>query len=183
MREIVYLTQEEAREKLLPSPWRQGYILKPDLKALKANLVDYGWLEPIIVHRSTGYIIDGYYRVNLFLMFKDVAKAVEYVIPVTYYDGDELDAELLSLRLGRARGFQVPKFVSNSVKRLLRSKKIDEKYLKRNLAMGVDELSTLTETGTLKQFSGVEYNNAWIPVESSETLVKPEIERPPNKDR
>lgn len=168
---------------LTPATWRSTYVLKPDVKLLATSLIDYGWISPIIVTKS-GLIIDGYQRASLALTNKTILRRDDGMVPVTVVDVDEIDARLMHVRLNRARGLVVPKYLSRLVKDVLRSKKYDHETLKKMLGMGVDEFDLLLEGDLLKSrdIANHTFSKAWTPIESNGKEI-PVIERPPNADK
>ena len=170
-------------ETIRPPEWRTTHCLRPDLKLLQKSMMDYGWIAPIVVQKSTSYIIDGFHRWFLAQSNKPILKRDQGFVPVTYLDVDEVDAMIAHVRLNRARGEIVPRYLSSLVKDVLRSRKYEDDDVKKMLGMGVDEFSLLTDGAILKKadLAEYEYSKAWIPVESNGN-DKPTFERPPNAD-
>lgn len=172
---------------LRSAPWRSVYVLKPDLEVLAKSLDDYGWLQPILVQRSTNHIIDGNYRWEIAANFKGLQAKNEGLVPVVFVDCDDLDAQLMHLRLNRGRGNVFAKQMSRVLKNIIRSRKYTEKELKQKLMIKADEMELLLE-GTLiktRKVSEHKYSAAWVPVEAPSSLTDSVaiIERPPNNDR
>ena len=42
--------------------WGVNSILRPEKMLLKTSMIDYGWIQPIVVKKSDNTIIDGYQR-------------------------------------------------------------------------------------------------------------------------
>jgi hypothetical protein len=104
-------------------------------------------------------------------------------IPVLWQDVDEIDARLMHIQLNRAKGMIVPRFLSLTIKDVLRSKKYTEKQLRNMLCMGIEEFELL-EAGNLfvqRKIAEHTYSKAWVPVESNGRDV-PTFERPPTPD-
>lgn len=166
---------------LKPSAWVSvGYILSPDRKLLQDSLTRYGWLQPIVCRVQDKTIIDGYSRWVI------AAENEMGDVPVMWVDCDEIDAMILHITLNRARGNILNKELSQLVKRLIRSQKYDDDFLRIILRMTPDEFDLLAD-GTLVKVRKVgqhKYNKAWVPVETAGT-AKPAtiaIERPPGDD-
>lgn len=168
-------------------PWRSVYCLKPDLEVLSKSLDEYGWLQPVIVQKSTSVIIDGNYRWQIAANLKTFPTRYGNKVPVVWVDCDDVDAQLMHLRVNRGRGNVFAKQMSRVLKSVIRSRKYTEKELKQKLMMRTDELDLLLD-GTLvktRKISGHKYSAAWVPVEApaSLTATAASIERPPNADR
>lgn len=174
-------------ESLSPAPWRATYVLKPELRVLAESLADYGWLQPIVVQKGTGMIIDGHHRWEIAGSMKIVQKRYKNAVPVVFHDCSDIEARMMHLRLNRGRGTPVAKRVSRIIRDCVSSRKYDEKFLKKKLAMHYEEIDILMDGTLLKsrKVSEHRYSNAWIPVEAPAGTVENAsmIERPPNADR
>lgn len=167
-------------------PWRSSYLLKPDLEVLARSMADYGWLQPIIVQKSTGMIIDGNLRWEVAQSSKPVVKKVNGHVPIVEVDCGALEASFMHIRLNRAKGVSAVKRVSKVMRDLIMSGSLSEADLKKKMAMSNDEVDVMLD-GTLLKHRKIEdhkYSQAWVPVEapaaSDPTSM---IERPPNEDR
>ncbi|MBI3648909.1 MAG: DNA modification methylase [Actinobacteria bacterium] len=70
---------EEAPERLLPNPanWRVHPALQQ--QAMGAVLDEVGWVQQVIVNRTTGHLVDGHLRVSLALSRHEARVPVVYV--------------------------------------------------------------------------------------------------------
>lgn len=171
-----------------PAPWRTTYVLKPDLKLLARSMTDAGWLQPIVVRKADMTIIDGFHRWLVATQDKWFGKRHDTShVPCVVLDIDEIDAMILHVRMNRARGAVVAKFLSSLVMDVLVSKKYNDDELCEMLEMSDDEIIVLREGSLLKhrKIKEYEYSKAWIPVEVPAGTVTQTaaIERPPNSDR
>jgi len=169
-----------------PAPWRVNYVLKPDMQLLKISMIEYGWLQPIIVQESTGEIIDGFHR-WLVAQDKDFWKKYGDDVPVIYRDVDNIDAMIMHVRLNRARGDIFAKPFSKLIRTIVVSDKYSTDDVADMLNMSADEFDLMVTGGLLKQrkIPQHQYSKAWVPIEapSKDELDKRIIERPPNADR
>ena len=172
----------EAKE-LKPADWRATYMLKPDLRLLQKSIADYGWLSNLVVNKN-GTIIDGYARWGLAGSNRTLLRKFGGFVPVVSVDVDEIDARIMHVRLNRAVGQLIPRFLSLLVKDVLRSGKYSEDELKKSLGMGIDEFTLLLNGGLFRSRNIEEhqFSMSWEPVESSKPS-QPVIERPPTADR
>lgn len=169
------------------APFKATYILRPDLLSLSASLFDYGILSPLIVQKSTNFVIDGNERLNLAKNQNHIYTHLEGVVPVRYVDCDNIDAMLLHLNLNRSRGSIVAKPMSAIIRKIVLSKKYNSTHLDRFLSMKKDEYELMMD-GTLikhRKISEHKYSRAWVPVEAPAGTLDAgiEVETPPNADR
>lgn len=169
------------------APWASVYVLKPDRIVLERSFAEYGWIQPLIVQKGTGLIIDGNVRYRVASAMPDLRRKTKDKVPTIIQDCDPIDAMLMHLRLNRSRGNIVAKKMSNIIRDISRSRKYSEQELKRLLVMRGDEMDLMMDGSLVKarKISDHEYSKAWVPVEapSSITDTQSVIERPPNADR
>jgi len=182
--EIVYKKPSE----LFVPEWKSTYILRPDLLALSASLMDYGFTQPLQVRKSTGEIIDGSERFLLATRVSRIADVVGDEIPVIEHDVSSLDAMLMHLRFNRSRGALFAKPMSKIVRKLVMSKTVDAEKLERTLCMKKEEYSLMINNSLLKarNIKDHTYARAWVPVEAPPGTTDDfgiSIESPPNADR
>lgn len=166
--------------------WRTTYIIKSDLEVLARSMEDYGWLQPIIVQKSSNTIIDGAHRWMISGNLKKLRKMTEETVPVIFVDCDDIEAMLMHGRLNRGRGEVVAQKLSRIVRSVIRSRKYGEADIKRMFVMHMDEVDLMVD-GTLlfdKNISEHKYSSAWVPIEAPATAKDSAmiIERPPNAD-
>jgi hypothetical protein len=82
---------EEAPDQLLANPKNWRIHPKGQQDALAGVLSDVGWVQPVLVNKQTGFVVDGHLRVQMAISHGDKA------IPVTYVDLTEAEeAEILA---------------------------------------------------------------------------------------
>ena len=167
--------------------WGANSILRPEKMLLKTSMIDYGWIQPMVVKKSDNTIIDGYQRYLISIDEEKFIKKYGRLVPVIYKDVDEVEAIIMHIRLNRARGIINAYALSRAVKRLIASGKYDENDLSNLFLMHDDEIDLLMSDGLLKKknWQKYEYSRAWVPIEVAKPVVEQplDIERPPNKDR
>jgi ParB-like chromosome segregation protein Spo0J len=172
---------------LVIAPFKATYILRPDLLALSASLRDLGFIVPVIIQKSTNVVIDGNERVLIAQKQKSISKIVGEECPVIKIECDNLEAQMLHLRLNRSRGTLLAKPTSQIIRNLVKSHKYEKSELGALLQMKSDELQLLLDGSLLKQrkISQHTYSRAWVPVEADAkiTEIQLSIEKPPNSDR
>ena len=155
--------------------WRITFILKNDLLGLRNSIKTFGILQPIVTMED-GTIIDGNARWSAAhdLGLKEV--------PVVRTNLNKAEAILLHIQMNRCRGSIVTHLLSPAIRTLMRV--MDEQEIMSALSMSADEFDVLSD-GTLIKKRGVfqhNYNNAWVPIESSASEDF-HIERPPTPDK
>lgn len=167
------------------APWRTTYIIKTDLEVLARSLDDYGWLQPIVVQKSSNMIIDGSHRWMISSNLSKLQRSTKGTVPVIFVDCDDIDAMLMHGRLNRGRGSVVAQKLSRIIKSVVRSRKYGEADIKRMFVMHMDEVDLMVD-GTLlfdKNISEHKYSSAWVPIEAPASAKEEMlIERPPNAD-
>jgi hypothetical protein len=166
--------------------WRATHVLKPDLKLLSESILDYGIVSPIVVQKRTMQIIDGYHRWIVCGQDKAIQRSLGGVVPVVFFDVDNIDAMVMHIRLNRARGQLVAKYMSSVVKDIALSKKYSLQEMEELFNMNMLELDLLMDGSLLKVRKVKEhtYSNAWVPIEAPAGAVDSVVlERPPNEDR
>jgi len=179
--EIKYIPIED----LKIGDWHANYILKPELKVLASSIGNLGFVSPLIVMKRDNSIIDGYYRWMIVKENKELSKK-HPTIPCVIVDCDSLEASMLHLRINRSRGQLVAHLVSGVIKKLVRSKKYNEKDLQQLLSMSDDELDVLLDGTIIKRIkiSEHKYSRAWVPIEAPKNALENFVpEKPPNADR
>lgn len=167
--------------------WGATSILRPEKMLLRVSMIEYGWLQPIVVKLSDNTIIDGYQRYLLSIDDEKFSKKYGKTIPVIFKDVDEIGAIIMHIRLNRARGSVNAYALSRAVKRLIASGRYDGNDLSNLFLMRDDEIDLLLSDGLLKKknWQKYEYSRAWVPIEVAKpNIIEPVIfERPPNEDR
>lgn len=184
------MKQNEVKlQELIAAPWRATYTLKPDTRVLTESLVEYGWIQPLVVRVSDNMIIDGHYRWMLAIENSKVRKSVGSKVPVVYVDLDDAESMIMHIRLNLGRGRVLGERMSRCVRQILRSGKYTENELRSVLKLTREEMDLMSDGTLLKKrnISEYEYSPAWVPVEIAEGQKVPtaniSIERPPNADR
>ena len=166
---------------LQPAPWRATHTLKTDLQVLADSIMDYGWISPIIVQKSTSIIIDGFHRWVCAQSDKKIVKRDKGKIPVIYYDVDDIDAMVMHVSLNRGRGNLVAKYMSDLIKEVHRSGKYSADHLKDIFSMSYAEIGLMLDGSLLKNRNIREhtYSNAWVPIEAPKGSAEELIELEP----
>lgn len=168
------------------APWRAGHILKPDLRLLSDSIRDYGIISPIVVQKKTLHIIDGYHRWLVCANDKSIQRSLGGQVPVAVVDIDAVDAMVMHIRLNRARGQIVAKYMSSVVRDIAASKKYSLHEIEELFNMNMLELDLMLDGSLLKMRKVKEhtYSKAWVPIEAPAGAVESVVlERPPNEDR
>ena len=101
-------------------------------------------------------------------------------------DIDTVDAMVMHIRLNRARGQIVAKYMSSVVRDIAASKKYSLHEIEELFNMNMLELDLMLDGSLLKMRKVKEhtYSKAWVPIEAPAGAVESVVlERPPNEDR
>jgi hypothetical protein len=172
-------------EELRPAPWRTTHVLKPDLKLLSKAIEDYGLINPIVVQKNTGFIIDGFHRVISIATNKRLKSKYATNVPVHVVDCGDIDAMVMHIVLNRARGAIVNHHLSRTVKKIHQSGQYSAGALEDILGMSMIEVDMLLDGSLIKMRKVAEhkYSKAWVPIEAPAGAIDSmEFERPPNAD-
>jgi hypothetical protein len=172
-------------ELLRPAPWRTTHVLRPDLKLLAQSIEQYGIISPIVVQRSTGFIIDGFHRVVTVATNKRLAAKHSKSMPVHYVDCDEVEAMVMHITLNRARGSIVNHHLSRTIKKIHQSGRYSAAKMEEVFGMSMIEVDMLLDGSLIKmrKVSEHKYSKAWVPIEAPAGAVDSmQFERPPNAD-
>jgi hypothetical protein len=173
-------------DKIRPAPWRAVHVLKPDLKVLTESIRDYGLINPLVVHKQTGLIIDGFHRAISIQGNKELSKIYKKGIQSLIVECSETESMLMHIRLNRARGEIVLHHLSRLVKQIYQSGTLNLYELEDSLGMTSMELDALLDGSLIKsrKVSEHQYSKAWVPVEAPPGKIDAmTVERPPNPDR
>lgn len=168
------------------APWRATYTLKPDLKLLLSSIEDYGLLSPLIVQSGTGIIIDGHHRLACISSSRQLTKKYSSGIQCVTMDIDDVDAMVMHIRLNRARGLVVAKYMSAIVKKINQSRKYTIEQIDELFNMTVTESELMLDGSLIKMRKIKEhsYSPAWVPIEAPAKAGDAVVfESPPNADR
>jgi len=86
-------TGEEPPDQLLANPKNWRIHPRAQQRALGAVLGRVGWVQDVIVNRTTGYVLDGHLRVAMAITNE------EPMVPVSYVELDEREEDLVLANL------------------------------------------------------------------------------------
>lgn len=161
-------------EEIQPAPWRTTHVLRPDLKLLVKSIDDYGLINPVVVQKSSGVIIDGFHRVLAIATNKRLHKKYAKAVPVHIVDCGDTDAMVMHISLNRARGSIVNHHLSRTVKKIHQSGKYSAGALEDLLGMSMIEVDMLLDGSLIKmrKVSEHKYSKAWVPIEAPPGSVR-----------
>jgi ParB-like chromosome segregation protein Spo0J len=155
----------DARD-LISNDYNPNAVFSPELKSLERNLLEIGWVQPVIVSTSN-VIIDGFHRTMLSLESKAMIKKYNYKVPCAVFDVPRDKAMILTVRMNRAKGSHVAVRMSELVKELIDVHKWNNKDLAKELGATEKEIDLLYQDGVFKMLQSVhgkyKYSKAWYP--------------------
>lgn len=84
---------EEAPDQLLASPWQWKVHPKAQQDALSGILSEVGWVNNVVVNRTSGHVVDGHARIAIAI------RRDEPTVPITYVELTEDEEKLILLSL------------------------------------------------------------------------------------
>lgn len=177
----------DANQLVVPE-WRATYVLRPELLVISGSLIEFGFIQPIHVRKSTNEIIDGSERYLLAINIDEIYEQLDGKIPVVFHDVDLIDAMIMHLRLNRGRSTVIAAKTSEIIRKAKRSGNYSDRDFNELLSMRNEELSLMLDGSVLKARKIKEHNyaKAWVPIEAPSSMTNPDrmvIESPPNPDR
>lgn len=174
--------------KLVVPEWRATYVLRPELLIISGSLIEFGFIQPIHVRRSTGEIIDGSERYLLAMSIDEIREQNDGKIPVVFHDIDQIEAMMMHLRLNRGRSTVIAAKTSEIIRKAKRSGLYSDRDFNEILSMRNEELSLMLDGSVFKARKIKEHNyaKAWVPIEAPSSMSSSDrvvIESPPNPDR
>lgn len=153
--------------------WNPNRILKAEHDLLIHNLNTLGWVQPIIVNKSS-IIIDGFHRWRISQDIKSIKDKYKGKVPVVILDINDKEAMLYTIRMNRAKGVHSSKGMQNIAKILVNEYKMTKEQLQYELGMSSTEVELLLSDSVLTARNSKEwkYNKAWYPIEDGKKYGK-----------
>lgn len=151
---------------LKANDYNPNMVLNAELNLLEHNLIQYGWIQPILTTPS-GYIIDGFHRWRLAQESKALLARDEGMVPCCVMPIDEGAARILTIRMNRAKGTHVAIRMSAIVHDLIDVYGLTADFIAAELGATRAEIDLLYQENvfTAKKISQYRYSKAWVPVE------------------
>ena len=149
---------------LIANDYNPNMVFNQELKSLERNILDIGWVQPIIVSKDN-IIIDGFHRTMLSRDSKKLQDKYKGKVPCVVFDVSRDKAMILTVRMNRAKGSHVAVRMSEMVKELIDNHKWDAQDLAKELGATKKEIELLYQDGVFKMrnIKSYKYSKAWYP--------------------
>lgn len=150
-----------------PNDYNPNVVMTPELRLLERSILLTGWVQPVLAHRESRRIIDGFHRWSL---TRDSAALREHYrgqLPVAWLDCSRAEAMVITVRMNRAKGSHVAVRMSHLVRELLDVHGLAPAALAQDLGATADEIELLRQEDVFKARGIPErpYSRAWVPRE------------------
>jgi len=151
---------------LQANDYNPNIVYTPELKALERNIIEIGWVQPVIID-MTGTIIDGFHRVMLSRQSKALLKKYNGKVPCVIFDLPRDEAMIITVRMNRAKGSHIAVRMSEMVKQLIDEHGWEVPRIAKQLGAPKAEIEILYQDGIFKMrnIKKYKYSKAWYPVE------------------
>ncbi len=152
---------------LEPNFWNPNAVFGPELRLLKALIMEHGWVQPLLVNRDH-LIIDGFHRWRLSLDDKEMLARYAGLVPCSILDIDEREAMLLTVGMNRAKGKAIAIRMSHLIRRLAEEHGMTSEAIAGRIGGTAQEVETLMDSSVWSnlKLDGYKYSKAWVPAES-----------------
>ena len=145
--------------------YNPNVVMNAELKALEFNILQVGWVQPIIVSKAH-VIIDGFHRVMLSKQSSPLREKYNGKVPCIVFDLPRDKAMTLTVRMNRAKGSHVALKMSEMIRELIDRHKWSNADVAKEIGATVKEIDLLYQESVfkMKNIKGYKYSKAWYPV-------------------
>ena len=153
------------------NPWNPNRVHRAELAVLEANILEFGWIQPILANPD-GLIIDGFHRWRLAQDSKAILDRYASQVPVAVLDLETPDAMLMTIRINRAKGTHVAAEMHRIVHALLTDHEHTVESIMAAIGASREEVEALAAEGLFaaRNIASWAYSAAWYPVEDGKTI-------------
>lgn len=155
------------RDTLRANDYNPNNVFGPEMQLLKTSLLEDGWTLPLVA-RDDGEIVDGFHR---WILSKDpqIYALTDGLVPVVRLGNVDRAHQVAStIRYNRARGVHHVLKMSDIVRNLKDTQKLEDAEIARILGMELLEVDLLYERGNmLKRAGKKEFGKGWKPKSES----------------
>ncbi|NOQ30184.1 MAG: IbrB [Helicobacteraceae bacterium] len=132
---------------------------------LAHSLLTNGWIQPVLAHKETNTIIDGFHRWNLTRTNTELFKMTDGKVPVAFLDISEADRMMLTIRINRAKGVHVAFKMHDLVSSLVKDHELTVNEIAKGIGAPKHEIETLLleDVFEKKDVKNTAYSRAWRP--------------------
>lgn len=149
---------------LVANDYNPNVVFSPELRSLEKNILDIGWVQPVIASTSK-IIIDGFHRTMLSKDSKKLIEKYKGKVPCVLFDVPRDKAMILTVRMNRAKGSHVAVRMSDMIKELVDKHNWNHEELAKELGATKKEIDLLYQDGIFKfrNIKNYKYSKAWYP--------------------
>lgn len=153
--------------KLTANNYNPSVVFTPELKLLEACILDFGWIQPILVTEALE-IIDGFHRWRLSLDSEALKQRYAEEVPICILPLDRPQAMMLTIQMNRAKGTHVAVRMSDVIQELHNDLGISIDDIREGCGMQRQEVELLLAGHLLKtrDLKNYRYSRAWVPIET-----------------
>lgn len=150
-------------DKLKANDYNPNFVFKKEMELLKLSILKNGWIQPILITEDY-VIIDGFHRATLARTYKEITK--EGKVPCCILALSEPERMLLTVRINRAKGFNIALKMSKLIKFLVIDYGISKEQIAKEIGADKDEVELLLLENVFQKkkiYENTKYSKAWIP--------------------
>jgi ParB-like chromosome segregation protein Spo0J len=150
---------------LKANDYNPNVVFNQELNLLKLSLLTNGWIQPILVHKDTNTIIDGFHRFSLGKNDPEVRNMTAGLVPCVLMDITEAERKMLTIRINRAKGSHIAIKMADIIKSLINEHGLSPKEVATGIGATKKEIDLLLMENVFKQkdIQNHEYSKAWYP--------------------
>lgn len=147
---------------LKANSYNPNYVLGPEFKLLKALILKYKWIQPILITKDN-VIIDGFHRHMLAKTDPEVRALTDGKVPCSVMDIDEAQRKMLTVSINRAKGVHSAVKMHELVGSLVNDHKLPIKEICEGIGATKDEIDLLLKENVFKKMDieNHDYSEAW----------------------
>ena len=167
---------------LRANSYNPNVVLTAELRRLEANILQVGWIQPVLVTRDR-LIIDGFHRWSLARDSPALRERYGGKVPCAVLDLDEPAAMMLTVAINRAKGSHVACRMSELVRSLVHDHGVPPAAVAAGIGAHVSEVDLLVQEGVFiqKDCANIAYSQSWVPGEGfspAPRSIRTGVERP-----
>ena len=153
-------------EALVANDYNPNIVMNAELKALELNILQVGWVQPIIISKDK-IIIDGFHRTMLSKQSKALKQKYDGKVPCVVFDVPRDKAMILTVRMNRAKGSHVALKMSGMIRELIDKHGWSNTDVGKEIGASVKEIDLLYQDSVfkMKNIKNYKYSKAWYPVQ------------------
>lgn len=150
---------------LKANDYNPNVVFNAELNLLELSIVKHGWLHPLLVHKESMEIIDGFHRWSISQYSKKIKEAHGSKVPVILLDLTAPERMLLTVRINRAKGSHIALKMSALVHALVDTHGYSIEQVAKEIGGSKDEVELLLQDNVFKQkdTQNHKYSKAWKP--------------------